>query len=577
MNEQTQTAIDILISVLDHYEPIARADLEKEFREYCGTDRFSAGRVCGISLYWECPPESDEDEQNAGWRSRLFSFFKRAEKASTEITLDLETSGYALDYGDGTEYSEKDFSFITAEIFENDIAPAWGAWLREKVCNEKWGGLFDAQVVIGTSQLVSEYVILVEDEKRMQHRIQLVRDFIIKKEYETENLEYIEFSFNNILRIAATDLYDELGVETLTTFYRRLLERAIEWKKDPDSSRQWWMVMFASAMTGAADALTDPESKWPVTEEKFHLACRLCLDVMRDGDEYVKEDARSAFKMIAKRGSAEAKNILKFGAGLIAPEIMQYQDDLVTCSASDVTKVIAFNLKEETEAAYRAMLEYILRLIGAGFPRGYRIKFNSEKINYLPTQPRTKTQLFWNNCARYPDLWPKMKEDVLTVIGAGGGENDCYSDVSEDGETVPVGQYATFALSVANANICDIVKASMAQKDAEYSLSPDPCVCAYLDRYGINPQNAEAVVAAIINMNEPPARLACEYEKRIAGLEQPKTMSAIAEAVAKLDDDAAQFVADFLFGKANRPEMLIKNSGGKVKHSLEQVLARAKR
>jgi len=48
---------------------------------------------------------------------------------------------------------------------------------------------------------------------------------------------------------------------------------------------------------------------------------------------------------------------------------MTYKDDLVACIANDVEKTINLKLKEESEDAYRAMIEYILRLVNAGFPR----------------------------------------------------------------------------------------------------------------------------------------------------------------------------------------------------------------
>ncbi|MDR2209206.1 MAG: DUF6138 family protein [Azoarcus sp.] len=554
MNNQTQAVINTLIGALECREKIARKDLKK-YIEKCGSDRFSAGRINEIMFFWNCLPSKPGSDG----------------KASTKISFMIDTSGGSLDYGIRKEKFDTDFSFITEDIFEKDIAPALEAWLHEKVCNEEWGGLYDAKTRIATSDHITTKSIVAIDEKRLEHRIQLVRDFIVKKEYETEDLKKIRSSLNDILRIAATYLYDELGVDALTTFYGKLLDRARGWK-DPDLSQGWMMMQVAEALTRAAYALTNPKGQWQVTEEKSSLACRLCMDVMLHADEYRKDDAREALEAIAQRGSKEAKNILKFGSGLIAPEIVQYKDNLVSCNANDVTKIIDLKLKEESEGAYNVMLDYIIRLMNADFPRDYSIKLNSKEKNFIPKLLKTKTQLFWNNCANYPALWSKMKEYVTMVIG----KDRYYSDASDEAAVLS-GGYATFALGMASADNCDIMKIFMEQNDSEHSLSPDVFIFAYLEKYGVNPQNAEAVLVSIINMNEPHTSPVYEYKKKIAGLDQPETMAAIADAMVKLefDDYHAQIVVNFLFGKANKPETLIKNSSGKVKQHLEQILAMA--
>ncbi|MDR2188325.1 MAG: DUF6138 family protein [Azonexus sp.] len=541
MNEQTQTTINTLLAALEQREQIARKDLRRQIQDY-GADRFSAGRVGKIYIFWE---------------------------ASNKISFMLDTNGSSLEYGKMEEHFAQNFNFITTKVYENDIAPALETWLRQKVCDEEWGGLYDAKAGINTGDGISPKTIIAQDEKRLRYRTQLIRDFIIKKEYETENLEAIEFSFKNIFRIAATDLYDELGIETLTTFYDWMLNCARHWKTSEDKGTDW--VMLADALILAAYALTNPKSKPQITEDMFHLACRICMGMMDHADEYRKNDACNALQTVAERGSKEARNILKFGSGLIASEITQYKDDLVTCNANDVTKIIDFKLKEESVDAYHAMLDYIIRLIKSGFPFDYAIKFNSREKNYIQKLPKTKAQLFWNNCARYPALWPKMKEYVTIVIG----DVRYYSDEA----AVPCGGYATFALVMASADNHDIMQTFMAQNDIEHSLAPDIFVLAYLEKYGINPQNAEALVCSIIGMSEPHVDESYEYRKKITGLDQPETLAAIADAMVKLefDDYEARIVAAFLFGKANKPETLIKNADAHARSSLERILAMTKK
>ncbi|MDR0779119.1 MAG: DUF6138 family protein [Pseudomonadales bacterium] len=529
MHEKIPSFVGALIALLNRSEQAARKGLRKYQNKYKhGVERFCAGKVGAIFVYWSCFAPATEGEG----------------RAFTEIGLMLDTldNGGGVDQGDEEERRAMDFSFITPEIFASSIAPALETWLREKVCNEKWGGLFDASVYITVRD---QGDITVSDARRLQHKVGLVRDFIVEKQYETEDMDAILFSLKSILRVAVTDLYDEFGVATLREFYGVLLNRARE--LDERENSQVMMVRVTEALIGAVYALAGPKDGKKATEEKFSLACLICMDVMVYGDEYRKNDAREALEAIAERGGRQARDVLKLGSGLIAPEVAQYSDDRVACNANDVTKVIDLRLKEESEAAYRAMLEYLIRLVGAGFPRDYSIQFNSKEKHYIPKIPKTKAQIFWNNCARYPALWPRMKDYVEQVVSSGG----YYSDAP-----VPWGGYATFALGMANVDNFDIIEKFMLHNDIEHSLVPDDFVLAYLEKHGINPRNAEAVVVAIVNMNEPHTMEGYEYKKKIVGLDQPETIAAIDGAMARfeLSEYGQRIVRSFLFGKANRRE-----------------------
>lgn len=144
------------------------------------------------------------------------------------------------------------------------------------------------------------------------------------------------------------------------------------------------------------------------------------------------------------------------------------------------------------------MIEFIIKLIKAGFPNEYTIKFNSKVKEFLPIPDlkKTKANNFWNNCAKYPALSPLMKEYVLTIMDS----YDYYSDADSE-EAVPVGGYAVFALGPADISNGDIVQEFMEQNDSEHSISPSWFVGEYIDKFGITSENIPVVIACLTNSN----------------------------------------------------------------------------
>jgi hypothetical protein len=294
MKKQTQRAINTLVSSLERYEQIARNDLKKYLQDSeCGTDRFRAGWIHNIYVFWECFPPQPEQK-----------------KTSTKISVRFETNDTQFDY---EESVDADLSFITPdtpEILRDDMTPALQAWLHEKVCNEEWGGVFDAKVSIEMNGY--DYRNLkcatVQDEKRLKHRIDLIRDFIVKKEYETEDLSKIYYSLCHILRISAIDLYEELGAEILMAFYAWLPNYVIKLEAWDKESMQ---VKLAEILIETAYVLRHAEGKQQLVEGMFHLACDLCMEVMRHGSEHWAGYSKEALETAAERGSTEAMGMLK--------------------------------------------------------------------------------------------------------------------------------------------------------------------------------------------------------------------------------------------------------------------------
>ena len=481
-----------MIEIFEFYEKEIREVIEKE--ETLPEDKFMPGWSKGIHFSWyhhKAQPEYDAKESN-------------------EITCFFEFNGIHVSYNRMKEQTDIDLKFLTSEIFKNEIVPTIQKWLQNKVDNEPYGGLYNAVFGITMTLSVSrdplptdaphmqgqvweQTRITAKDEKRLNKRKELIYNFIKNEEYKTTDISEIDNSLVPICSAAVQYFLEEFGRNYLIEFFTALIEQA---KKSRFSST---MTDLIYGFANGAAILTQVDESHTPNEEELALACWLSMMMLIHGtDKYERQYGRDYLKKAGELGYKEAKNILKFGTGQIPADIVQYKDKYVTCLGNDIDKVIDLKIKEECEEAYKAMIEFIIRLIKAGFPNEYSIKFNSKVKEFLPIPDlkKTKANIFWNNCAKYPALYPLMKEYADTIMDS----YDYYSDADSE-EAVPVGGYAVFALGLADISNGDIVQKFMEQNDSEHSISPSWFVGEYIDKFGITPENIPVVIACLTNSN----------------------------------------------------------------------------
>lgn len=492
MENKVKTVTDKMIEIFEFYEKEIREVIEKE--ETLPEDKFMPGWAKGIHFSWyhhKAQPEYDAKESN-------------------EITCFFEFNGIHVSYNRMKEQTDIDLKFLTSEIFKNEIVPTIQKWLQNKVVNEPYGGLYNAVFGITMTLSVSrdplptdaphmqgqvweQTRITAKDEKRLNKRKELIYNFIKNKEYKTTDISEIDNSLVPICSAAVQYFLVEFGRNYLIEFFTALIEQA---KKSRFSST---MTDLIYGFANGAAILTQVDESHTPNEEELALACWLSMMMLIHGtDKYERQYGRDYLKKAGELGYKEAKNILKFGTGQIPADIVQYKDKYVTCLGNDIDKVIDLKIKEECEEAYKAMIEFIIRLIKAGFPNEYSIKFNSKVKEFLPIPDlkKTKANIFWNNCAKYPALYPLMKEYADTIMDS----YDYYSDADSE-EAVPVGGYAVFALGLADISNGDIVQKFMEQNDSEHSISPSWFVGEYIDKFGITPENIPVVIACLTNSN----------------------------------------------------------------------------
>ncbi|WP_130891020.1 DUF6138 family protein [Fusobacterium ulcerans] len=492
MENKVKTVTDKMIEIFEFYEKEIREAIKND--ERLPEDKFMPGWSKGIHFSWyhhKAQPEYDAKESN-------------------EITCFFEFNGIHVSYNRMKEQIDIDLKFLTSEIFKNEIVPTIQKWLQNKVDNEPYGGLYNAVFGITMTLSVSrdplptdaphmqgqvweQTRITAKDEKRLNKRKELIYNFIKNKEYKTTDISEIDNSLVPICSAAVQYFLEEFGRNYLIEFFTALIEQA---KKSRFSST---MTDLIYGFANGAAILTQVDESHTPNEEELALACWLSMMMLIHGtDKYERQYGRDYLKKAGELGYKEAKNILKFGTGQIPADIVQYKDKYVTCLGNDIDKVIDLKIKEECEEAYKAMIEFIIRLIKAGFPNEYSIKFNSKVKEFLPIPDlkKTKANIFWNNCAKYPALYPLMKEYADTIMDS----YDYYSDADSE-EAVPVGGYAVFALGLADISNGDIVQKFMEQNDSEHSISPSWFVGEYIDKFGITPENIPVVIACLTNSN----------------------------------------------------------------------------
>lgn len=387
---------------------------------------------------------------------------------------------------DEFEYETEEFplsslSFLTKEVYENEVAPALKSWIEEKVQNEAFGGLYRAYfaltLLIGDSE--KEYVrdssIRVSDPKRKKIQHEMVRSFVQNKEYENMDVESDEYNsvIIDILQIIPT-LFNELPTDILK-------EAIVTISKKYKEADSWY---FSNAvqipLVSVCNAMllkTDEE----IPNEQLDFLCWIGLQIIRYADDSnMRNNGENILNEISKKGFKKAKEYLKFGTGKIDKKHTHLKTGKFEGIANDIRRIIEFKVKEEDAESYGGMLDFILNLIKQGFPADYSIKINSKLKNYIPVggiNKKSKTNLFFGNAATFPDLWSRMAEYVRTTFD----EFTYYSDASDE-QAVTVGGYAVYALGTADMEANkEIVNEFLNRVDDEHDVTARYFVAEYMD------------------------------------------------------------------------------------------------
>ena len=474
MKNETQQLIDYIKSVIQTCED---------------ADRKAIAEIKAKEDYVPCPMKD-------GY-SRKFDFdYLDGAYHSHEIRGHFEYYDTGLRHFRGFKHETKKFplpsiGFLTKEEYENEMAPALTSWLKEKVQNEPFGGLYSAEfqlfLLIENDDRNHKGVrtgITVTDQKRKEAKLEMIRAFVKDKGYEAMDVRSREFGpvLKDIFH-CIPKFFGELPTEILKDAISTIAQKRIE-------AGSWGVgIEVLSPLAGACYSVLkkggifeyDYVTSDDIPGEQLDFLCWIALQIIRYADDtHDREQGEEILNLAALKGFARAKDYLKFGTGNVGKEYTHLKTPKFEAVANDIKRLIEFKVKAEDAESYGGMLDFIVELLKQGFPADYQIKINSKLKNPIPVSAlnkKSKTNLFFGNAAAFPDLWGKMAEYVRTVF-----DPYTYHSDSSDDEAVTVGGYAVYALGVSDMEANrQIVKEFMDKVDMEHDCTAQCFAEEYMD------------------------------------------------------------------------------------------------
>ncbi len=246
------------------------------------------------------------------------------------------------------------------------------------------------------------------------------------------------------------------------------------------------------------------EPSYQLPEDFLQFACYIAVAHVKYGANYDQLTANEIFSFVTALGSDLPQKLKKQGSGDLPAEIQEYKDDTVSCKANDVFATIKISLKEETEEAYRKVLDYLCRLLGTGFPRSYTLDFRSPEKNWLPIKglPKKGVHQLFANAVRWPALHKSMERYARLAMA----EDEWYNNLEDEHCAMP-GTFAVFALGIEDENFHELVCDYLKMCDGEHQSLQGEFVLAYVQKYGFTEKGLELYELCDENMQHLPKKL----------------------------------------------------------------------
>lgn len=259
-------------------------------------------------------------------------------------------------------------------------------------------------------------------------------------------------------------------------------------------------------------------------EEYHDMLSLIALKVMvHTTNSSIDTEPPKMLRYLSKSGSQRAKDIVKFGTGAVAREYTELKDKEVDIVANDIKQLVTITIKKETESAYRKAVVFLKELLAHGFNPSFNLKLKSSEKNYVPDTWGDDLNRFWSNAAQYPALFPEIK-DYIRIAQEEGRYSTYLDDMEDDGEDVPLGGYALYALAhyaVGDEND-DIIAEYMSGNDTEHNSAMDNIVKIVAARTKFATESFPLLAACIIGTKgqELPAELAEQYKDQMPAFDE---------------------------------------------------------
>ena len=260
-----------------------------------------------------------------------------------------------------------------------------------------------------------------------------------------------------------------------------------------------------------------------------------------------RKDLECAAKIF---GSAQAQSYLDRGTGEFEGELVKFKDADAECLANDVFAQVRVKIKNETASAYKKALNFIVKLLQAGFPASYAVKLSSkaQKV-YLPIKglAPTQTHRFFAAALAYG-----LDEELeLYANEALKHKFEFYADT--DGEKCLMsGSYAVFGLALKSEKYFGLARRYFETVDAEHQSAHIKFIEAFIDRYGISEHSLEVIVAGLLSYQEDKI-----YKSLKALMKGPANKALFAHAISGLSEYEKESAAYAVWGKNWRKQISI--------------------
>lgn len=233
--------------------------------------------------------------------------------------------------------------------------------------------------------------------------------------------------------------------------------------------------------------------------EAFHeFACQIALANLKHGPSHASVTANEIFDWVTKHGSDLPKRLKKQGSGVLPPELSGIRTAELTASANDALAVIRYTLKQDSEEAYRLVLDHLVRLLeDTEFPRSYAIEFRGPNKSYLPIKglPKRGVNQLFANAVRFRGLHPLIEAYARAAMR----EDHWYENLEAEECAMP-GSFAVFALGMSDATHAPLVLEYLDSVDGEHQSLQAKFVEAYVDEHGFSPEAVAYLLACARNI-----------------------------------------------------------------------------
>jgi len=251
-------------------------------------------------------------------------------------------------------------------------------------------------------------------------------------------------------------------------------------------------------------------SPYNIPEDYFKFACYIAVSHLKFGMNFDSLTANRTFQYVTELGSDLPAQLKKHGSGDIPKEILEYKDDTLSCKANDAFATIKITMKEEREASYAKVLDFLIRLLETDFPCSYSIDFRSPEKNYLPIKklPKKGVNHLFANAVQYSNLHSSIERYARLAMT----EDEWYTNIENEQCAMP-GTFAVFSIGLLDEAYHSLVADYLRICDGEHQGLHGQFVLAYIEKFGFTEKGLELYTLCDENIQHLPTKLETLYKK----------------------------------------------------------------